>query len=500
MKFSRNMRFQTRNLRKPAYDGSSDKAHRGQHKMSITQYRTLTLQTSNTQALCWNFNAFQDEVPWCWVQGSKHWHNKDNPKQTVLGLFSDKTGLQRFHDEEKKIMNDWYRCCLTNVHKKSYNFTITQLKPTKGIDYLHNIDFIAHNELVLMVWEDKDYLTGKFKPINPQFATSTSVSGKYPHTIWNEETERYKMTQPEAFFKHYKPQLIYGATMSNVELADMPGVKAFRPGASNAVWSFNSHRPKKDFQWKESVEWEQDDWLYKDGIPGTILKQMAQSTGLEIEKDDRRGELMSAGAIYMQQLAKKKTSEHYWTWDKQYTTGDKEDAYMKLQTGQYSIGKPTIQINREDWPDLTTFNCISAMHPSVGGTTKPVPFMYMALDSFNLEKEYKVTIAWEERIDFTWACQGNRRMLPKRHYQVATKPTLPFNNWFGTDGTWSAYNKQAYTVNNWDDWTNASIDESSVHEQQIEERHKAFANAPRKMSLAKQRISNKRRARYWKHM
>ena len=91
-------------------------------------------------------------------------------------------------------------------------------------------------------------------------------------------------------------------------------------------------------------------------------------------------------------------------------------------------------------------------------------------------------------------------MLPKRHYQVATKPTLPFNNWFGTDGTWSAYNKQAYTVNNWDDWTNASIDESSVHEQQIEERHKAFANAPRKMSLAKQRISNKRRARYWKHM
>ena len=92
------------------------------------------------------------------------------------------------------------------------------------------------------------------------------------------------------------------------------------------------------------------------------------------------------------------------------------------------------------------------MHPSVGGTTKPVPFMYMALDSFNLEKEYEVTTAWEERINFTWACQGNRRILAKKHYQVAAKPTLPFNNWFGTKGEWSAYNEQAYMINHWDDW------------------------------------------------
>ena len=280
----------------------------------------------------------------------------------------------------------------------------------------------------------------------------------------------------------------------------MPGVKTFRPGASNAVWSFNWHRPKKDFQWKESVEWEQDDWLCKDGIPGTALKQMADARGLDVEKNDRRGEMMSGGAVYLQQLAKKKTSEHHWTWDKQYTTGDKEDAYIKLQSSYFSIGQPTIKLNREDWPVTQSFNCRSAMHPSVGGTTKPVPSTYTALDSFNLEKEYEVTIAWEERIDLQWARQGNRRMLPKRHYQVAMKPTLPYNNWFGTTGPWSAYNKQAYTVNNWDDWTNPSIDENNPHEQQMEERHKAFANAPRRMSLAKQRISNKRRARYWKNM
>ena len=425
-----------------------------------------------------------------------------------MGLFSDLTGRQRFHDEEKKIMADWYRYCLTNVHKKSYNFTITQLKPTKGIDYLepiggidylHNIDFMAHSELVLLVWEDKDYLTGKFKPINPQFAPSSTVSGKYPHTIWNETTKRYKMTQPDTFFKHYEPQLMYGAKLSNLELADMPGVKTFGPGASNAVWSFNWHRPKKDFQWKESVEWEQNDWLYKSEVPGTILTQMADATGLDVKDKDRRGEMMRAGAVYFQQLAKKKTSEHCWTWDKQYTMGDKEDAYMKLQSNQFTVGKPIMQINREDWPNKQSFNCISAMHLSVGGTTKPVPFMYMELDSFNLEKEYEVTIAWEERINFTWACQGNRRMLPKRHYQVATKPTLPFNNWFGIGGEWTAHKKQAYTVNNWDNWVAPTVGES-VHEQQIEERHKAFANAPRKMSLAKQRISNKRRARYWKNM
>ena len=124
MKFSRNKRFHTRNMRKPAYDYSSDKAHRGQHKMSITQYRTLTLNTSNKQSICWNFNAFEDETPWCWVGGaSEHWDNVDNKRQKVMGLFSDPTGRQRFHDEEKKIMTDWYRYCLTNVHKKA---TISQ--------------------------------------------------------------------------------------------------------------------------------------------------------------------------------------------------------------------------------------------------------------------------------------------------------------------------------------------------------------------------------------
>ena len=499
MKFSRNKRFHTRNLRKPAYDYSSDKAHRGQHKMSITQYRTLTLQKSNTQALSWNFNAFNDEVPWCWVKESKHWDSTSNKRQTVPGLFSDFTGPQMFHDEEKKIMADWYRYCLTNVHKKSYDFTITQLKPTKGVDYLHNIDFMAHNDLVLMVWEYKDYLTGKFKPVNPQFAPPDSVSGAYPHTIWNSETIGYKMTQPDIFFKHYEPQLMYGATISNVQLADMPGVKAFRPGASNVVWSFNWHRPKKDFQWKESVEWEQRNWLCNSKTPGTVLRNMANSTRHNVATDDRRGEMMNAGAIYFQQLGKKKTSEHFWTWDKQYTTGDKEDAYNKLQTFFYSGGKPTIKNGRDDWPAINSFNGLTAMNPSVGGTTKTVPFMYMALDSFNLEKECEVTIAWEERIDFTWACQGNRRMLPKKHYQVATKPTVPYNNWFGLEGDWSAYNKVAYTINNWDDWVESTAGDT-VYEQQIEERDKAFAIAPRKMSLARQRISNKRRARYWKHM
>ena len=230
--------------------------------MSITQYRTLTLNTSNKQSICWNFNAFEDETPWCWVGGaSEHWDNVDNKRQKVMGLFSDPTGRQRFHDEEKKIMTDWYRYCLTNVHKKSYNFTITQLKPVAGIDYLHNMDFMAHNELVLMVWEDKDYLTGKLRPVNPQFAPSKSITGgaQFPHTIWNAKTEPYKLTCPAAFAQHYEPQLIYGATLKNTEIADMPGVKTFRPGATNAVWSFNWHRPKKDFTWKESVEWEQYD-------------------------------------------------------------------------------------------------------------------------------------------------------------------------------------------------------------------------------------------------
>ena len=69
-----------------------------------------------------------------------------------MGLLSDRTGPQRLQDEEKKIRADWYRYCLKNVHKKSYNFTITQSKPTKGIDYLHNMDFMAHNDLVLMIW------------------------------------------------------------------------------------------------------------------------------------------------------------------------------------------------------------------------------------------------------------------------------------------------------------------------------------------------------------
>ena len=197
MKFSRNRRFHTRNLRKPAYDYSSDKAHRGQHKMSITQYRTLTLNTSNTQAICWNFNAFEDETPWCFVASSKHWDNRDNARQKVLGLFSDHTGQDRFHSEEKKIQTDWHRYCLTNVHKKSFNFTITQLKPVAGIDYLHNIDFMAHNQLVLMVWEDKDYLTGKFRPVNPQYAPPDSVSGAYPHTIWKGDTIGLKMERSD---------------------------------------------------------------------------------------------------------------------------------------------------------------------------------------------------------------------------------------------------------------------------------------------------------------
>ena len=499
MKFSKNRRFHTRNMRKPAYDYSSDKAHRGQHKMSITQYRTLTLNTSNTEAICWNFNQFMDEAPWCWVQASKHWDNTSNPQQKTLGLFSDHTGHSRFFDEERKIQADWYRYCLTNVHKKSYNFTITQLKPVKGVDYLHNIDFMAHNELVLMVWEDKDYLTGKFKPVNPQYAPPDSVSGAYPHSIWNNKTQGYKMTQPDTFFRHYEPQLMYGARLKNTELADMPGVKTFRPGASNAVWSFNWHRPKKDFMWKESVEWEQEDWLYKSDLPGDTLTTMAAACGLDVTKNDRRGEMMSAGGIYFQQLAKRNTAKHYWTWDKQYTTADREDAYSKLQTYNYTSGKPTIQNNRADWPSPATFNTISAMHPSVGGTTKPVPFMYMGLDSFNLEKEYEITLAWEERIDFTWACQGNRRVPPKRHYQVATKPTSPLNNYFGVEGDWTAYNTQAHTINDWDKWTSDNVGDTA-HEQEIEQRHKAFDNAPRKMSLARQRTTNKRRARYWRHM
>ena len=499
MKFSRNRRFHTRNMRKPAYDYSSDKAHRGQHKMSITQYRTITLNTSDTQAIRWNFNQFIDETPWCWVGASKHWDSTSNPLPKTLGLFSDDTGRGRFNDEERKIRADWYRYCLTNVHKKSYNFTITQLKPVKGVDYLHNIDFMAHNELVLMIWEDKDYLTGKFKPVNPQFAPPNSISGNYPHTIWNNETIGYKMTEPESFAKHYEPQLVYGARLTSSEVADMPGVKTFRPGASNAMWSFNWHIPKKDFTWKESVEWEQEDWLYRSNLPGETLNNLAAATNLDIEKMDRRGEEMSAAAIYFQQLAKRKTAEHYWTWDKQYTTTDKEDAYMKLQSQNVTSGAPTIKNNRDDWPQIYGYNTISCMHPCVGGTTKPVPFMYMALDSFNLEKEYEITLAWEERIDFTWACQGNRRTIPKRHYQVATKPTLPFNNWFGTEGDWSAFNKTAYTINGWVEWVNGTAGESA-HEKEIESRHQAFEKAPRKMSLAMQRASNKRRARYWKHL
>ena len=179
---------------------------------------------------------------------------------------------------------------------------------------------------------------------------------------------------------------------------------------------------------KESVEWEQEDWLYKSQTPGAVLNNLATATNLDIKKYNRRGEIMSTAAIYFQQLAKRKTAQHYWTWDKQYTTTDKEDAYMKLLSQNVTSGAPTIKNNRADWPQIYGYNTISCMHPCVGGTTKPVPFMYMALDSFNLEKEYKITIAWEERIDFTWACQGNRRTMPKRHYQVATKPTLPFNN------------------------------------------------------------------------
>ena len=87
-------------MRKPAYDYSSDKAHRGQHKMSITQYRTLTLDTSNTDATCWNFNSFNDETPWCWVGDSKHWDNTSNPLQKTMGLFSDRVGWGRFDAEE----------------------------------------------------------------------------------------------------------------------------------------------------------------------------------------------------------------------------------------------------------------------------------------------------------------------------------------------------------------------------------------------------------------
>ena len=36
---------------------------------------------------------------------------------------------------------------------------------------------------------------------------------------------------------------------------------------------------------------------------------MMQATGLEIEENDRRGELMSTGAIYFQQLAKKNNKQ-----------------------------------------------------------------------------------------------------------------------------------------------------------------------------------------------
>ena len=489
----------TRNLRKPAYDYSSDKAHRGQHKMSITQYRTLTLNTSNTQAICWNFNAFEDETPWCFVASSKHWDNRDNARQKVLGLFSDHTGQDRFHSEEKKIQTDWYRYCLTNVHKKSFNFTITQLKPVAGIDYLHNIDFMAHNQLVLMVWEDKDYLTGKFRPVNPQYAPPDSVSGAYPHTIWKGDTIGLKMTQPHNFQEHYEPQLMYGATLSNVELADMPGVKTFRPGSSNAMWSFNWHRPKKDFQWKESVEWEQGDWLYNVSLPVQTLGNMAKACTLGVDTNDRRGQLMSEAAIYLQQLAKKNTATHYWTWDKGYTANDRQDALAKLKSSEYTKGRATIKQNRDDWPGITTYNTDSAMYPCDGGTRKPVPFMYMALDSFNLEKEYEVTLAWEERIDFTWACQGNRRMLPKKHYQVAMKPTIPYNNFFGTEGPWSAYNKVAYTINKWEDWIQGGNGDTD-YEREIEERHKAFATAPRKMSMMRQRIDNKRRAKYYKRL
>ena len=114
------------------------------------------------------------------------------------------------------------------------------------------MDFMAHSNLVLMIWEDEDYLTGKFKPVNPQFAPPDSVSGDDPHTIWNKETVGYKMTQPDTFFKHYEPQLVYGARLSNVQLVDMPGVKTFRPGATNTLWSFNWHLPKKTFSGKKA--------------------------------------------------------------------------------------------------------------------------------------------------------------------------------------------------------------------------------------------------------
>ena len=88
-------------------------------------------------------------------------------------------------------------------------------------------------------------------------------------------------------------------------------------------------------------------------------------------------------------------------------------------------------------------------------------------------------------------------MLPKKHYQVAAKPTIPFNNWFGTEGAWAAYNKQAYTLNNWVDWVEGGNGDTE-YEKQMENRHKAFENAPRKLSIARQRIDNRRRAKYWK--
>ena len=41
---------------------------------------------------------------------------------------------------------DWYRYALTDVQKKSNNLTITRMKPKGGVDCLHNLDFMAHND------------------------------------------------------------------------------------------------------------------------------------------------------------------------------------------------------------------------------------------------------------------------------------------------------------------------------------------------------------------
>ena len=56
---------------------------------------------------------------------------------------------------------------------------------------------------------------------------------------------------------------------------------------------------------------EQNDWLYKSEVPGIILEQMAKATDLDVTNVDRRGEMMSGGAIYFQQLAKNSLCDHF---------------------------------------------------------------------------------------------------------------------------------------------------------------------------------------------